>query len=124
MKTLGLATITLSALLLTGCGGGGSKHKTKMQEITERDGVFIIHSTKESMCSLFTDAVKKESGVKDVIFDSPANTVNCSTYGKVEGSNCENETLANMIDAIEGSQDIEAIEDASKACVIGMNKNI
>jgi len=123
LKKLILSTAVLSALLLNGCGGG-SKQKTKTQEITERDGVLIFHGTNESMCSIMANSFKKNNEVKDIISDSPANTVSCNTYGKVEGVNCENDTLANAMDTVEGDQDIEAFEDPSKACVIGINQNI
>ena len=123
-----LTTILLSIVLLSGCGGGNEttnkNEKTITEQISERDGVFVIHGSKKAFCELFKDILIKESkeeAVTDIIIDSPANTVNCSTYGKSEGINCENESLANMLELTE-AEDITVLEDKTKACVIGLNK--
>jgi len=116
-----LAGIVLSALLLSGCGGGNNS-KSITDQIKERDGVLIIHSTKSSACSIMTDSVKNQ-GVKDVIFDSPNNTVSCATYGKKRGdidddyAECAETSLVDFSD----NSDISLLEDITKACVIGGN---
>ena len=122
IKKIGLAT-AMGALLLSGCGGGsGSDSKSITEQIKERDGVLIIHSTKSSACSIMADSVKNQ-GVKDVIFDSPDNTVSCTTYGKNRGdidddyAECAETSLVDFSD----DSDISLLEDTIKACVIGGN---
>ena len=131
MKKLGLATIALSALLLSGCGGGGSKKsKSITEQISERQAVFIIHGANRAFCELMLTALKKDlemnALIKDEIIDTPANTVSCATYGKTESDTesafCSNDTLANSMDTTPGADDITLFEDASTACVLGVNK--
>ena len=118
-----LTGITLSALLLSGCGGGSNTNKKSItQQISERDSVVIIHGVNKPFCELVSNEVIKDNTTKDVILDSPANTVNCATYGKVNDNiNCVEETLANMFD-LTTANDITIYEDPSKACVIGANQ--
>ncbi len=121
IKKLGLTTLVLSALLLSGCGGSGNKSQSITEQISNHDGVFIIHGAKKSFCELVSDSLVENGDIKDIIIDSPANTVNCSTYGKNEGIDCENESLANMLDLTD-AEDITALEDETKACVIAVNE--
>jgi hypothetical protein len=121
IKKLGLTTVILSAILLSGCGGSDNKSQSITEQISERDGVFIIHGTKKSFCELVSDNLVENGDIKDIIIDSPANTVNCSTYGKKEGIDCENESLANMLDLTD-AEDITVFEDETIACVIAVNE--
>ena len=122
MKKLELTTLALSALLLTACGGGGNGKQSITEQLKQRDAILIIHSTKNSACSLFTDQFK-EFGVKDIIFDSPSNTVSCETYGKIRGdidddnAECAETALADF----SNDEDISLLEDTTMACVIGGN---
>lgn len=131
MKHLNLAAISLSILLLSGCGGGGSSdgagstaESETTQQLKQKDAIIIVHNTKASACSLMGDAVRGE-GVSNVTTDSPANTVSCATYGKVrsdindENGECAETTLADFSD----SSDISLLEDTNTACVIGANNN-
>ena len=121
LKKFILSTAVLSALMLNGCGGD-SKKQNITEQLKQRDGILIIHSTKNSACSLFVDQFIK-LGVKNVIFDSPKNTVSCTTYGKVRGdidddnAECAETTLADFSE----DEDISTLEDDTKACVIGGN---
>ena len=130
MKKLGLATIALSALLLSGCGGGGSKKsKSITEQISERDGVFVVHGANRAFCELMLAGMEKDpelkGTIKDTIIDTPANTVSCATYGKQEDETaqggCENTTLADALDATD-ADDITIFESDSTACVLGVNK--
>jgi len=123
IKNLKLTSIALSTLLLIGCGGGGSSDNGESQittQLKQSDAILIIHGMKESACSLTADATSRE-GVKGVIYDSPSNTVSCSTYGKIRSSiddnnaECAETTLADF----SNSQDISLLESTEKACVIG-----
>jgi len=120
MKKLGLATVALSVLLLSGCGGG-SKSKSITEEISERDKVVVIHGANLAFCELMKNVFIQTNEVKDIITDLPANTVNCSTYNKVEDDDiCANESLANMLDLTD-TTDIAIFQDEKTACVIGLN---
>lgn len=129
MKKLGLTSIVASALLFTGCGGGGSgssAEKTVTEQIAERDGVVIIHGSNLAFCETVKEVLSQDSTVKDVISDTPANTVNCSTYNKVEGdlddanAECINTSLEYFAEGNGG--DISIYEDPATACVIGANE--
>ena len=122
MIKLGLATVALSVLLLSGCGGG-SKSKSITEKISERENVVIIHGANLAFCELMKNVTIKTNEAKDIITDLPANTVNCSTYNKVENDDiCLNETLANMLDLTDTTDDIDIFQDEKTACVIGLNQ--
>ncbi len=128
MKKLGLVTIALGALLLSGCGGGGSKKsKSITEQMKEKTAIIIIHSMKASACSTpiltitnFTTGEQRLAN--NVLRDSPANTTNCNTYGRAsspfgEIGNCSELSLVEYGEAL-NIQDISLYEDVSTACVI------
>jgi len=128
-KKLALGALAFGMVLLSGCGGGGSKKESITEQISKRDDVMIIHGAKGGFCELVAENLKTsndpELEAKDFIIDTPPNTVNCATYNKTEGVNCEEDTLVNMLDIVDPQSedtDIEFLEDPNKACVIGMNK--
>ena len=124
MIKLGLATVALSVLLLSGCGGG-SKSKSITEEISERDNVVIIHGANLAFCELMKNFIIQTNEAKDIITDLPVNTVNCSTYNKVEDEDiCVNESFANMLDLTDTTDttDIAILQDEKTACVIGLNQ--
>jgi len=123
MKKSGFVGIALSALALSGCGGGSGNGESQITtQLKQKDAIVIIHGTKESACSLLADQMT-QLGAKGVIYASMDNTITCATFGKVEGSiddpnaQCAIDSLANF----SNSQDISLLEDTSKACVIGGN---
>ena len=126
-KKLTLSALALGMVLLSGCGGGGGKKESITEQISQRDGVMIIHGANKAFCETMVAFIEKSNDpevqqVKDVIIATPPNTVNCATYNKNnDGFSCEEDTLANMLD-IANEEDIEIYEDPNTACVIGMNK--
>jgi len=127
MKKLSLTSIVTSALLFTGCGGGGSgsAEKTITEQIAERDSVVIIHGSNLAFCETIKNILAQDPTVKDIITDTPANTVSCSTYNKVEGdldddnAECINTSLEYFA---ADEEDISIYEDPNTACVIGANE--
>jgi len=120
LNKLGLTTLYLAALALQGCGG--NTEKNIVEKLKQKDQILIIHSTKNSACSLFADQFKK-LGTKSVIFDSPSDATSCKTYGRTKGdildesAVCVETTLADFSD----NEDISLLEDETKSCVIGAN---
>lgn len=127
LKKLSLPT-AITAVLLTGCGGGGSSaEKTITEQIAERDGVVIIHDANLAFCETVKNILAQDTTVKDVISDNPANTVSCGTYSKTEGdlddpfAECINTSLG-YFSTYAVTDDISIYEDTTTACVIGVNE--
>lgn len=130
IQKLNLISMITITLLLTGCGGGGNSEKSITEQISERDAVLIIHDANLAFCETLKELFLQEgSPAKDVIIDNPDNSVNCSTYNKVESdfyddhAECANISLAYFLE--DESDDVslyDAYEDTSKACVIGANE--
>jgi len=99
IKTLGLTTIVLSALLLSGCGGS---KKNTTENIKEKDVILIFHDVYNGNCQKKEDELKnrlegmQKEGLraKDVTVDTVTQNVNCTTYGRSnDGLTCTEETL-------------------------------
>ncbi len=120
INKFGLTTIALSALLLLGCGTGGSD-KSTTDKLKETDGIIIIHGVKKIACPLFVEFFKKE-GLKNIVSDTPSNTTSCSSYGRTnnEDGNCLEKDFSDVSDDLD-DEDISILTDDSKACVIGGN---
>ena len=105
MKKLGLATVALSVLLLSGCGGGGSKSTT--EKMKERTTIVITHNYPDEICK--SQQLKNElaaEGITDIITSVEDNSVSCQTYGRTNnGSTCYEHTLGGY----------------PNACVVGAN---
>jgi len=95
IKILGLTTIAMSTLLLTGCGGGDSKSTT--EKIKEKDIIFIYNDVYNGNCQRKADEIKRlgeefhEGGfqIKDITVDTREKDVNCATYGRSNnGTTC------------------------------------
>ena len=110
MKKLGLATVALSVLLLSGCGGGGSKstgNKSTIEKMKEKTGIIITHNYPDEVCK--SQRLKNElaaEGLTDIITSIEDNSVSCQTYGRANnGAICIEQTLGGY----------------PNACVIGAN---
>ena len=104
IKTFGLTTIVAS-VLLTGCGGGGSKSAT--EKITDKKYVIIFESVESGICeaSSFRDTLKNK-GFESFISQETSTNTSCSTYGKRnDGNECATEYIG----------------EGNKNCVIGFN---
>jgi len=84
MKKLGLATIALSALLLSGCGGGGSKKsKSITEQISEKNYIVIAHNFPNGICESIPYKQKlQQDGFTNFITNEKDNTASCALYGK------------------------------------------
>jgi hypothetical protein len=85
MKTLGLTTVVLSALLLTGCGGGGSKG----DPIKKKNYVVIWTEVQVGRCESqdFRNILIQAGASNDVIVKETAMNTSCATYGKQNNGN-------------------------------------
>lgn len=98
MKKLGLTTIALSALLLSGCGGSSSKkEKTITEQISERNYVLIMHNYPNGVCEdprfkpLFQEGLAQEGVyISNLITHEEDNTASCALYGK-SSTNCSSD---------------------------------
>jgi len=122
IKKLGLTTITLSLLLLSSCGSSKST-PTLTSQMKHKDKILIVHNTKAEYCTILANSARS-AGRKDVLIDTPANTVNCATYGRKNADiddayNCIESSLAYKA---EREEDISRYEDNATACVIGENQ--
>ena len=123
-KKSGLFTLAAATLLFSGCGGGSSGKQSITEQLKQRDGVVIVHSVNQLACSIFAAEGKKNKDVKEVVFDTPPNSVSCATYEKTKGdidddnAECIETTLADFSE----EEDISILEDDTKACVIGVNR--
>jgi len=117
MKTLGLTTIVLSALLLTGCGGGkgGDKKDSTTNQMKEKHGIIIFHNFPSDKCkdqNIINDFAT-EAVAKDVITSVESNDINCQYYGR---ENNINETAYYKVCA-----EIDTGLNLPHSCVYGFN---
>jgi len=106
IKKLGLAT-AMGALLLSGCGGGGSS-KSITEQMKERDAILIVHDYPAEVCTsqLLKDELAADIGATDIITSVEPNTINCGDYARNNDYiSCGEETFGGYPDT----------------CVIGMN---
>jgi len=77
IKKLGLTTLVLSALLLSGCGGGSDKNP-----INDKKYIVILKNVPSGICEsqLFKDRLSEN--LRGVLTEEKSNTVNCGDYGK------------------------------------------
>ena len=103
MKKLGLATVALSALLLSGCGG--SKKKDPMND---KRYIAIWTEVASGICETadFKHVVVQAGASNDVLIKETSGNTSCETYGK---KNDDNECAMGRI----GNGD--------KNCVAGFN---
>jgi hypothetical protein len=104
MKTLGLTTIALSTLLLSGCGGGGGSS----DPMNNKKYIIIETSVPSGVCE--SDVLAQELtkvGLRNFITRETDSSTSCATYGK---SN-DNKECA-----------MDYIGEGTKNCVIGFDK--
>lgn len=84
MKTLGLTSIVLGALLLSACGGSGSN-----DGISNKNSVVIYEDLPGGVCesTAMRDALAV-AGFQDFNVKETGRSTTCKTYGKTEGVNC------------------------------------
>jgi len=77
IKKLGLTTLVLSALLLSGCGGGSDKNP-----MNDKKYIVILKNVPSGICEsqLYRDELSRE--LRGVLTEEKSNTVNCGDYGK------------------------------------------
>lgn len=115
MKRLGLTTIALSVLLLSGCGSSKKKStdtntsidKNTTEQMKERDAIRIAHSYPDEACDSQIKSELARKGAKDIIISIEDNNVSCQTYGRI------NTDKGNCSESIYGGHE--------NACVVGMN---
>lgn len=94
MKQLGLITIALSALLLSGCGGS-KKKDSNTKKLKAKNAIGIYHNMSKGSCLL--SILKPNYFINPIIFEE-ANTASCQhTYGRpttsdIKGAYCREST--------------------------------
>jgi len=117
MKKLGLTTIVLAALLLTGCGGGGknssntNQPQTIKEQIKSRDIIVIFHNYPDDVCTSqrLKDTLNNNT-TTNIITNIVNNNVTCKSYGRNSETCTEN-----------------SFSQGTNACVVGAdlkNSNI
>jgi len=102
IKTLGLTTIALGTLLLSGCGGGGSSDPMK-----DKHYIIIETSVPAGICESNQLAQElAKTGLRNFITRETDSSTSCATYGK---SN-DNKECA-----------MDYIGEGTKNCVIGFD---
>ncbi len=79
MQKLKLLTISMSTLLFSACGGGGTTGTAGKYE----DFIYLImhHSSQES-CDISGEAILNDPSWKEASYELVSNDVNCQTYGR------------------------------------------
>ena len=78
IKILGLTSIVLSSLILSGCGGGDSKNP-----LNDKNYIIVYTELPAGVCEstdLRTDL--SAAGLENFITEETDNTTSCETYGK------------------------------------------
>jgi hypothetical protein len=98
MKKLGLATVTLSALLLLGCGSSGNKANgtevsgyevSAAQIMSNKAAILVYQNVSSGVCeSEDFKTLLYNKGYRDFITQETANNTTCATYGKRVGNYC------------------------------------
>ena len=106
LKKIGLTTLTLSALLLSGCGGGGSD-KNPMDS---KNYIVILKNVPSGICEsqIYRDLLSEN--LNGVITEERSNSVHCGDYGK------NNDQIECGIEYYSGA------ESGNVACVVGADE--
>ena len=107
IKKLGLTGIALSALLLSGCGGGGDD----TDPMDDKNYIAIIANVETGICE--SDALRSEltnAGITGLLLRETDNTTTCGTYGKAnDGNECAIEYIGNgTFNCVIGFDDVPA----------------
>ncbi len=128
MQKLGLS-LTLTALLLSGCG-------ESIGEISNKDKVIVLKEISRAGCLLLENAGDKQLqeytqdyNIANISYTTKDNTVNCATFGKTPGelygyNYIETECLEipfEQIDETFPNQHLSRYQDQDKACVVAFN---
>lgn len=103
IKKLGLTAVALSALLLSGCGGGGDDS----DPMDDKNYIVILQSVQSGICE--SDALASElisSGFIGLLTRETDTSTTCGTYGKAN-------------DYVECG--VEFIGDGDRNCVVGFD---
>ena len=78
IKKVGLATIAVSALLLSGCGGGGGNSNP----MNDKNYIVILKNVPAGICEsqAYRDILSED--LSGVLTEERSNNINCSDYGK------------------------------------------
>jgi len=103
IKKIGLTTMALSVLLLSGCGGGSDDSKS----IKDRKVILILKDVKSGICESkeYRDLLSQK--LTAVLTEERSNSIQCSDYGKI------NDMRECGIEHYTGSN------RGNKACVVG-----
>jgi hypothetical protein len=105
IRKLSLTTLTLGALLLSGCGGGGGGSTDPMND---KNYIVIISNVAPGVCeSEELQLALSETGLRDFLTRETDNTSSCATYGKNnDGEQCT----------------IDLSGTGDRNCVVGFNE--
>ena len=77
IKKLGITTLILSVLLLTGCGGGSDKNP-----MNDKNYIVILKNVPSGICESQAYRDILSENLRGVLTEERSNTVNCGNYGK------------------------------------------
>ena len=105
-----LLMIGIGGVFLLGCGGGGTKSQSVIDQLKTRDKIIVYYNYPPNACT--DPRLKKgfeDKGAKDVITSVQSSDVSCATtFGRTnDRSTCE---------------EYPANQDFSESCVIGYNR--
>jgi len=109
MKLVKFSLVAMGALLVIGCGGGGSKGEFPREKMSKRDTVMILYSYPQEICesSRFQERLKRKYPKSNLLFQVESNDISCRTYGKSYPM-CETFDSTNL---------------GYKSCVVGFDSN-
>lgn len=98
----------LSALLLSGCGGGGSTDSNQ-NSMNDKKYIIILRDIRSGICESSEYRTELSSAMGGLLTKETATDTSCSSYGKVnDGVECQEEIVPYEI-------------SGDKNCVIGFN---
>ena len=122
IKKIGLTTIALTTLLLTGCGGGGStsdstgtnnnfSQSQRTTTISNKNYVLVLKNSPTGICETSEFRYELSKKLTSLVTEERANTATCRDYGKNnDGAEC-------LVDYYKET----GSGSGNVACVVGFN---
>jgi len=88
MKQLGLISIILNIIFISGCGGGGSSNNNGNSVLANKPFMIIQKNSTNGVCEqqIFKNALS-QSGFIGILTEEKSNSISCADYGKTNNGN-------------------------------------